>query len=224
MILAIDTATRFASIALYDDGGVIAEESWRTANNHSVELLPALEQMLARQHLHIGEITAVAVAQGPGSFTGLRIGMSVAKGLCLGLGAALVAVPTLDITAYAAGDPGGPVIALLEAGRGRICVATFRFEDGLPVQQGKRLIAQAQTWEPPVEEPVLVAGEVSAALAERLMAHPAADQIAIVSLAGSVRRAGYLAELAWNRLQEGEVCDVDSLEPLYFHVEATEPK
>lgn len=222
MILAIDTATRHASIALYDDVGVIAEQNWRSANNHSVELLPAVTQMLARQHLHIEEVTAVAVAQGPGSFTGLRIGMSVAKGLCLGLGAALVAIPTLDITAYAVGDPGGPVVALLEAGRGRLCAATFRFEDGLPVQQGEQMLARAEAWEPPVEEPVLIAGEISAVLAERLMAHAAAERIAIVSLAGSLRRAGYLAELAWNRLREGQVDDLDSLEPLYFHLASSE--
>lgn len=222
MILAIDTATRYASLALYDDAGVVAEQSWRTANNHSVELLPTLAQMLARQRVRIEQMTAIAVAQGPGSFTSLRIGLSAAKGLCLGLGAALVAIPTLDIIAYAVGDPGGPIIALLEAGRGRLCVASFRFEEGLPIQQGELSIVRAETWEPRVDEPVLIAGEISAALAERLMAHPAADQIAIVSLAGSVRRAGYLAELAWNRLQEGQLDDLDGLEPLYFHLAAPE--
>jgi len=69
---------------------------------------------------------------------------------------------------------------------------------------------------------VLIAGEISAVLAERLMAHAAAERIAIVSLAGSLRRAGYLAELAWNRLREGQVDDLDSLEPLYFHLASSE--
>jgi tRNA threonylcarbamoyladenosine biosynthesis protein TsaB len=222
MILAIDTATRYASIALYDDAGVIAEQSWRSANNHSVELMPAVLQMLSRQHLSIQDVTAVAVAQGPGSFTGLRIAMSTAKGLCLGLNVPLVVVPTLEITAYAAGDPGGPVLAILEAGRGRIGVAHYRFFEGVPVQQGEMLVTRAEAWHPVVEQPVLLAGEISADLAERLLAHPAAEDIAIASLAGSLRRAGYLAELAWNRLEEGRVADLDSVEPLYFHLAPAE--
>lgn len=222
MILAIDTATRHASIALYDDAGVVAEQSWRSANNHSVELMPTIVQMLDRQRLALQEIDAVAVTQGPGSFTGLRIGMSVAKGICLGLDIPLVAIPTLDVVVYAAGDPGGPVWAVVEAGRGRIGIARYRFEQGLPIREIDLEVVRVETWQPSIKEPVLVTGEVNADLAERLLAHPEADKIAIVSLAGSLRRAGYLAELAANRLDEGRVDDLDHIEPLYFFTASPE--
>jgi tRNA threonylcarbamoyladenosine biosynthesis protein TsaB len=221
MLLAIDTATRYASIALYSDKGVLAEQSWRSDNNHSTEVLPAIVDMLTRQGVGPETLTAVAVALGPGSFTGLRIGMSIAKGLCLALEIPILGIPTLESITYAVGDPGGPVDAVLEAGRGRLCVAHYRFEEGLPRQQGDLLLVSEREWVPDTEEPVLVAGEVSAALVERLLAMPQAEQIAFTSLAGSVRRAGYLAELAWERLQNGQADDLDQLSPIYLHYPAS---
>lgn len=215
MLLAIDTATRFASLALYDASGIRYEQSWRSDNNHTVEIAPAIAHMLAQQKLTPAMLTGVAVAQGPGSFTGLRIGMSIAKGLCFALEIPIVAIPTLDITAYAAGDPGGPVMAVLEAGRGRLCVARYHFEDGLPVRDGEIELVKASEWVLEAREPVLIAGEVSAELAESLSQQPNAENIAISSMAGSVRRAGYLAELAWDRLQSGQVDDLDTSSPIY---------
>ena len=85
MILAIDTATRTASIALYDSSGVLAEESWRSRNNHSVEVMPAIMRLVERQGCSMSDLAGIAVSLGPGSFTGLRIGLSAAKGLCLAL-------------------------------------------------------------------------------------------------------------------------------------------
>ena len=217
MLLAVDTATRYASVALYDASGVISEASWRSGSNHSVETLPNVARMVALARLTSTSLTGVAVALGPGSFTGLRIGMSVAKGLCLALDIPIVAIPTLDIITYAVGDPGSRVLSVLEAGRGRICVAAYHFTDGLPIQDGEIELAKAAEWIVSAREPVLVAGEVSADLAERLLRQPDAANIAISSLAGSLRRAGYLAELAWDRLQQGKVSDLDSLSPIYTH-------
>lgn len=215
MLLAIDTATRYASLALYDEMGVISEQTWRSENNHSVELIPAVARMLSQQKLKPQSLTGIAVATGPGSFTGLRIGMSVAKGLCLALGIPIVGIPTLDIITYAVGDPGGRVLAVLEAGRGRICVGAYHFEKGLPVQEGETKLVSISAWTVEADKPVLVAGEVSAELARRLFEQANAHNIAVSSLAGSLRRAGYLAELAWERLCAGKVDDLDTLGPTY---------
>ncbi|MHB0858977.1 MAG: tRNA (adenosine(37)-N6)-threonylcarbamoyltransferase complex dimerization subunit type 1 TsaB [Anaerolineae bacterium] len=215
MLLAIDTATRQASLALYDASGVVAERSWRSANHHSVEVMPAIADMLAQQRLKMAALRAVAVSQGPGSFTGLRIGMSIAKGLCLGLDIPILGVPTLDTVAYAAGDPGIPVVAVLEAGRGRLCVATYHFEGGWPVRVGDWALVTTSDWMVGESEPVLVAGEVSPDLADRLYAQPHGENVAVTSLAGSVRRAGYLAEMAWGRHRAGQEDDLAGLGPLY---------
>lgn len=217
MLLAIDTATRTASIALYDATGVLAESSWRSMNRHTVETAPAIATMLHRLERGPEALRGVAVATGPGSFTGLRIGMSLAKGLCLALGIPILGIPSLDVVAYAAGDPGGPVMAVLEAGRGRICVARYLVEDGLPVREGEIELVRAADWAPTFDEPTVLAGEVSAELAEHLLSLPDAENAIISSLAGSVRRAGYLAELAWERLEAGESDDLDSLAPIYLH-------
>ncbi len=194
--------------------GIVAEWSWYSENNHSAEVLPALSAMLTQQGLYPADLSAVAVAKGPGSFTGLRIGMSIAKGLCLALNIPIIAIPTLDITTYAVGDPGGPVYAVLEAGRGRINVARYHFEGGLPVQEGEVQLVSAAEWTICDEQPVLVAGEVNAELAERLLALPDVE-VSISSLAGSLRRAGYLAELAWEAFQDERTDDLDSLSPAY---------
>ncbi|MEA3407160.1 MAG: tRNA (adenosine(37)-N6)-threonylcarbamoyltransferase complex dimerization subunit type 1 TsaB [Chloroflexota bacterium] len=217
MLLAIDTATRYASIALYDASGVVVEKSWRSENNHSVEVLPAIARSLSQQEMSPSDLAAVAVAKGPGSFTGLRIGMSIGKGLCLTLDIPIIAIPTLDIVAYATGDPGYTVYAVLQAGRGRICVAPYRFEEGLPVQTDAVQIVETSQWDIEEEGPALVAGEVDDALAERLLNRADGREIYVTSLSSSLRRAGYLAELAWGKLQEGEIDDLDSLGPIYAH-------
>jgi len=221
MLLAIDTATRHASVALYDERGVAAEHTWSSRNRHSVEVLPAIAAMLSQQQVTSQVLTSVAVTKGPGSFTGLRIGMSVAKGLALGLGIPILAVPTLEVVVYAAGDPGMPVVAVLEAGRGRLCVGTYLFRDGLPEAQGDAAIVRAADWAPPADVPLLLTGEVSAALVERLLALPGCERIAVTTPAGCLRRAAYLAELAWGRMQQGAADDLDTLSPIYAHYPAS---
>jgi tRNA threonylcarbamoyladenosine biosynthesis protein TsaB len=163
------------------------------------------------------DLTAVAVAKGPGSFTGLRIGMSIGKGLCLALDIPIIAIPTLYVVAYSTGDPGYPVYSVLQAGRGRICVAPYRFEDGLPVQTDAVQVVGTSEWQIESEEPALVSGEVDDELADRLLTGSEDQEVYVTSLSSSLRRAGYLAELAWERLQEGETDDLDSLSPIYAH-------
>lgn len=217
MLLAIDTATRLTSLALYDASGIVSERSWHAESRHSVEVLPAIAEMFEQAKLKPSALTAVAVAKGPGSFTGLRIGMSIAKGLCLALDIPIIGIPTLDVTAYAVGDPGRRVIAVLEAGRGRICAATYRYQERLPIQEGEIELAQVSEWVIRADEPVLITGEITSELAKHLLRQPNAQHIIISSPAGSLRRAGYLAELAWRRLAEGRVDNLDTLSPIYIH-------
>jgi tRNA threonylcarbamoyladenosine biosynthesis protein TsaB len=216
MILAIDTATRCASIALYNRTGVLAEESWRSENNHSVEVMPAITRLMERQGVPLQDLTGIAVALGPGSFTGLRIGMSLAKGLSFALQVPILGVPTLQVSAYAAGDPGCPILAIAEAGRGRICVGRYLYSEGLPVLQGPIELSRSADWDPDLSDCVLVTGEIDSALADRLSQLPNTENLSIVSTAGSLRRAGFLAELSWERLQRGDSDDLDTLEPLYI--------
>jgi tRNA threonylcarbamoyladenosine biosynthesis protein TsaB len=218
MLLAIDTSTRWASLALYDGTGVIAETSWRCWGNHTVEVLPTIAQMVKYAKAQPTDLQAIAVAKGPGSFTGLRIGMSIAKGFCLALNVPIIAIPTLDIVVYSLGDSSGLVYAVLELGRNRLCVVSYQFTGGLPVQKGDALYIPSSEWRVAASQPVVIIGEISSDLAERLLKQSDASNISISSLATSPRRAGYLAELAWQRLVKGQVDDLDSMGPTYLNL------
>ena len=126
MLLAIDTATRIAGIALYDQDGLHVEQTWRTNDNHTVELMPHIVRACEQQRLTPSALRGVGVSLGPGSFTGLRVGLSLAKGLALTLNIPLLGVSTLDATAYAHSREILPVCAVLMAGRGRWCAAVYQ--------------------------------------------------------------------------------------------------
>lgn len=219
MLLALDTATRLASIALYDGQRLLSEASWHSAQQHTVELMPRLVEMLEQAEVTPQALSAVAVALGPGSFTGLRVALSVAKGLAVAHDLALLGVPTLDVVAYPHRAQPLPVCAVVQAGRGRLCWAMYEGQQSGQQSQGEYRLS-------PVEEVVaavkatgrktLFAGEIGAGTAAALQ-EGLGDRARLASPALSLRRAGYLAELAWMRYQRGERDDPVSLSPIYLH-------
>lgn len=216
LILALDTSTRTAGVALYDGQSVCVEISWHSADHHTVELMPYIASAFERQHITPERLTGVAVAIGPGSFTGLRIGLSVAKGLALSLGIALVGVPTLDIIAYAHRRQPLPICAVIQAGRGRLAVANYATQRRKWERTGEiRLLAPKQLLAL-IERRTFFCGEIDSTL-DRLLRHNLGERAVIADPAESLRRAGYLAELGWLRLQAGERDDLVTLAPIYLH-------
>ena len=213
MILAIDTATRMIGLALATEQAIVAEAMWHTRNNHTIELAPAIERMLAGPGISVNALTAIAVAIGPGSFTGVRTGLGVAKGLSLAArpNLPLIGVPTLDIVARAL--PQGRVIAVLQAGRGRVVWA--QYVDGQaasPAALGnwEEVAAHADGGE-------TVIGEIDPAGFEAL----SRDRIKTGSLLQNVRRAACLAEIGWERWRQGATDDAATLAPIYIHQPAS---
>jgi tRNA threonylcarbamoyladenosine biosynthesis protein TsaB len=215
ILLAIDTATRVASLALYDGDAVLAERSWRAGRRHTVELMPNLIDILAQARVERTEISVLAVAQGPGSFTGLRIGLSVAKGMASALGIPVIAVRTLDILAYPHYGQLLPIAPVIQAGRGRLCYAIFRRVTGRWRQTTDYHLASPEQLGRDLPERILFCGELDRRTIETLKKR-ARQKVSIVDPAGSLRRAGYLAELAWARWQQGEMDSVDALTPIYI--------
>jgi len=214
MLVAIDTATEYASLALHDGFRVRAEHTWESPRRHTVELMPRLADALEHVGREADRLSGVAVTRGPGSFTGLRIGMAVAKGLALARALPLVAVPTLDVVAAAQGLDRRPLCAVLQAGRGRICVATYRWRAG---RWHAREAPHLTTWPILAEEttvPTLFCGEIDLAGADALS--PLGDLAVLLPAAARLRRAGFLAELAWRRLNRGETDDPATLTPIYL--------
>lgn len=216
MILAIDTATQFAGLALFDPETetVRAEHTWFSHVNHTVELAPNLQTMLKTQRLTPADLTGIVVARGPGSFTGLRIGMSVAKAMAYAQGIAVVGVPTPDIIAHAHAERDLPLWVILNAGRGRI--VAVRYEVGEPLSnENAYRITTLQKLVEEVRECALFSGEIDAEGATVLRTR-LGTQAVIAPPAFRVRRPACLAELGWARLRAGETDDPATLVPIYL--------
>ena len=132
-VLAIDTATRAQSAAVAAHGRVLAESAVDTSSSHSTSLLRSVQEVLRGAGVDLEGLTAIAVTAGPGSFTGIRIGMATAKGLALSTGIRLAGFSTLHVLAEAlcAALPSGEMImicALLDAGRGQVYRGAYRWE------------------------------------------------------------------------------------------------
>ena len=123
-LLAIDSSTDQAGIALFD-GQRLAELSWIAGRTQTTSLLSEVDHLLKLQGVTLKDIAAIAVATGPGAFSGLRVGFGIAKGLSLARGIPLIGVPTLDATAYFWSIQESPVVAVVQAGRGRVVWAEY---------------------------------------------------------------------------------------------------
>ena len=136
LILAIESTAKAASAALCRDWEILAHSYQRTALTHSATLLPMIDDMLKNSGTDKTAIDAVAVAHGPGSFTGVRIGVATAKGLCWGLDRPAIGVSTLEAMAHLAlFVPEGTVICpAMDARRSQIYNALFRMEGGKPAR------------------------------------------------------------------------------------------
>lgn len=218
MLLAIDTATRMAGLALYDPlaGRVLGEEAWYSVNNHTVELTPRLVRLLEQQDLSPADLTGLSVSLGPGSFTGLRIGLGVAKGLALACSLPIVGIPTLDVVAQPHMAQRLPIWAILQAGRGRICVAQYVRRKGQWRKKGDYELTTLEALCDQVEGPALFSGEIEAQDTE-LIRQKLGLVVMIASPASSLRRAAWLAELGWRRLARGDSDDAATLSPIYLH-------
>ncbi len=216
MLLAVDTSTAQVGLALYDGAQVRAELSWRSGQHHTVELAPALEDLLHRSDTSVAEIKALGVAIGPGSFTALRVGLAFVKGLALARSLPLIGIPTLDVVAAAQPLSNLPLVAVLQAGRGRLAVGWYQAGENGWQAQGPVRIETADSLAAAIESPTLVCGELNAEERQRLARKRV--NVILVSPARSLRRPALLAEMAWERWQAGAVDDAATLAPLYLHV------
>jgi tRNA threonylcarbamoyladenosine biosynthesis protein TsaB len=133
-VLGIETATSLASVGIVVEDRVAAERAVPMRGSHARTLLPLIDDALHGAGMALRDLDRVAVSIGPGSFTGLRIGLSVAKGLALADRLAVVGVPTLDAYARAIGPRDGLVCPVLDARKGEVYAAAFRWQDGEPIR------------------------------------------------------------------------------------------
>jgi len=200
MLLAIDTATQMMSLALHDGFNLLAEQTWHTSNNHTVELAPTLSAILSRSGVRVDQIEVLAVSIGPGSYSGLRIGVSMAKGMAAVRGLPLVGMSSLDILASAQPHFQTGLIAAVQVGRGRVVVGRYQWRKGRWIARGDMQNMDWETLFNSVDGPAHLTGEINAdgqaALAE---AQARGVPVTLVPSVYRLRRAGFLAEEAWTR-------------------------
>ena len=128
-LLALDSSGLVASVAVLEDDSLLAEYTVNYKKTHSQTLLPMLDTVAQMIELDLNDLDAIAIAAGPGSFTGLRIGSATAKGLGLALNKPLIAVPTVDALAYNLFDTDKLVCPIMDARRAQVYTGIYRFED-----------------------------------------------------------------------------------------------
>jgi tRNA threonylcarbamoyladenosine biosynthesis protein TsaB len=213
-LLAIDSSSKTCGLALYDGLHVGYEFIWQSRDFHSTYLAPAILRALEMTGVRIIDLKAIAVAIGPGSYTGLRISLALAKGLAFAHGLDLIAVPTLDI--LAAGQPVQdlPMVAILQAGRARLAACWYEAKKAAWIATNEPVSMTAQELVELIHKPTLICGELEAG--DRAAIGRKYKNAILASPAWSIRRPALLAELAWQRWQAGEFDKAAGLSPIYL--------
>lgn len=220
-ILALDTATPVGSVALCAAEGVVVSRYFDVGLQHSRRLFGEVEAALEAADMEVGEIRAVAVAIGPGSFTGLRIGLSAAKGLCLAADKDLVTVSTLEALAARLPFARLPVCPVLDARRREVYAALYDTATGVPVELAPpRAVAPAQLAQQRASAATIYTGDGAWAYRE-LLAGAAAAQFAPLPCARP--DAGTIGWLALAKLEKGQTADLASAEPEYLRSPSARP-
>jgi|HubBroStandDraft_2_1064218.scaffolds.fasta_scaffold39269_3 tRNA threonylcarbamoyladenosine biosynthesis protein TsaB len=218
-LAAIDTSTALGSVALFEGGRLVAEDSRRVSNAHGESLLPMVDALFARSGWTPGDVQRWGVGIGPGSFTGVRIGVATAKGIALATGAGLVGVTSLDAVAHGVGEP-GLVVSVVAAGKGEVFVQARR-GDGAVVLAPSHLpllTVAAHVAEVALDGMVTIVGEAALLIDWRALEPRMSLR---VGPPNDLPRAAAVAAIALDRPLD----DADSLEPLYVRApEITMPR
>lgn len=220
MIIAIDTATETASVAIaHPDGAVAAELTWRAGRNHTMHVHPTLHHMMMLAGISTNDLTGIVATRGPGSFTGIRIGLATAKGLAQGLDVPIVGVGTLAAAALGVAHLRRTVWSVVNAGRGQYAVAAYRASNDGGVEQlvEEAILSPEELVSNMAErgEACILTGEFDEELVEEARSS-LGDALTIAPDVVRTRTAANAARLGLLRLGRGDFDDVATLEPLYL--------
>ena len=224
MHLVIDTATSRLSLALLDGGELAGELTWWSKQNHTAELIPSLNYLLDRAGIGLDDLGGIIVAKGPGSFTGLRVGVTTAKGLAISKGVPLVGVGTLEARAYPYLSMGVQVCALQEAGRSEVAAAIFEgTRHDFQATLAEHITTVADLCEK-LPRPAILCGEISDETKTGIEEALGTDAL-LTDTRGLTYRAACIGELGLAKLSKGEADDPSTLQPLYLRRPSiTKPK
>jgi len=222
--LALDTSTATAGVALSDQGRLLVEATWNVGLDHTRDVMPMVAQVLEKGGCRAGELGAIVVAVGPGTFSGLRVGVSTAKGLATALSIPLVGVNTMAVEAYPHAWSVLPLCPVMDAGRGEVALGYYRGVDGLPVEVEPPIVGSIEEACRRVNEPTLFCGEYAGMVGGRI--HEMLGDRALMPPLGALpRRSSCLAAVGWTRLAHGQDNDPAAVQPIYVRSPSiTKPK
>lgn len=212
-LLAIETATESCSVALLIDGDIVSR-SELAPRRHAELLLPMCDEVLAEAAIARSQLDAIAVGRGPGAFTGVRLAVSAAQGMALGLDRPIVSVSSLAALALQAPDNGAPILALIDARMGEVYAGCFvRDPQWLLREIGAETVGQADQLDLP-SEPVNVVGsgwETYRAVLEARLKYPPVHGNGFC-----YPQAEAIARLAAPMFAAGRTCDASAVRPIYL--------
>lgn len=214
MELIIDTSSNAASVTISHRGEVLASLGWQTAQNHTTELLPNLTCLLQQTQVALLSLEAMIVATGPGSYNGLRVGISAAKGLASTLSIPLLGVSSLEAEAYPFGFTGFPLRPIHKAGREEIATALYRQENDEWRCLEETNLTTMRSLCHRIRRKTLFCGQIPADITSEIQQN--LGKKAMISRSNSPFRGSALAMLGWRRLSKGERDDPVTLQPLYL--------
>jgi tRNA threonylcarbamoyladenosine biosynthesis protein TsaB len=214
MELGIDTSSDFGGVALSNEGRLLAEICWKPGQNHSSELHPNISRLMEIARADFSMLTAVYVATGPGSFNGLRAGISTARGIAFAGSIPVTGISTLEIEAFQYAGAGYPICPVHDAGRGELAAALYTDEGGWRCLKDAHLTTIEQLCAE-TAVPTLFCGEIP----ERALAGLRELPAGLVVLPGwtqRLRRPACLCALGWKYMQSGRGSDPAALQPIYL--------
>ena len=214
IILGIETATSICSVGVIREGIIIGETSLDVPFRHAEWIIPRIEQLFSDSGIESETLDGVAVSIGPGSFTGLRVGLSAAKGIALGLGCPLAAVPTLNAIARQAPQNTERLWSLIPSIREEVFVCQYTGKRGCLKRTGEEVLIKSDNFISLIEPGDLIIGLIPQGIKTAIM-NVFQDSVSIYSSQG-ITRGTIVALIGSALIQNGETADIESLEPTYL--------
>jgi tRNA threonylcarbamoyladenosine biosynthesis protein TsaB len=214
-ILGIETSTKTGSVAIVSEDGIIAQYSLNIEVTHSERLMSTVDRVLTDTGFQIADMDGYAVAIGPGSFTGLRIGLAAVKGLGLVTGKPVAAVPTLKALAWNLPYAAYPVCPMLDARKNEVYAATFRFEGSALVCGMAEAVISLSRLSERISEETIFTGEASRLFRTDII-ELFGDRALFAPISAILPSAAAVAEIGLDMIKSGNQADPDTLTPMYI--------
>jgi tRNA threonylcarbamoyladenosine biosynthesis protein TsaB len=214
-VLGIDTTTRMGSVALLEEDTILGEYILFTKKGHSIKLLALIHQLLTESQQNLDDIDLVGVSAGPGSFTGLRVGISTAQGLAFSLGKHLIGVPTLEVMAFQATWYKGNICPMIDSRKQQVYTCLFKSSgNGPPKRMTQETVIEPEKWLSTIKEPTVFLGD-GVQLYQEIIKEMMPPGSLILPPAMGISRASTVAQLALQYQLCNKCSDLESISPLY---------